>query len=204
MSGSVSRSKDNPSQSVQMIERPLMTADELKNLPKGTFVVMKTAKHPIKVKLKLFFMWGIKFEKPYMVSEQGNRKVRYVSQSDLAGRVSEKYKKFTKKTEVEVKKTNSDAFDIQMEMQEVSNPVVKIPNERKVYRCQSVFAIDKKEPEYEPESEVELKVKGLSNPIDIKFEIARKNNAESQEKIKREKAEQMAREAKDQEVDHGQ
>ena len=36
MSGSVSRSKDNPSQSVQMIERPLMTSDELKNLPKGT------------------------------------------------------------------------------------------------------------------------------------------------------------------------
>ena len=35
MSGSVSRSKDNPSQSVQMIERPLMTSDELKNLPKG-------------------------------------------------------------------------------------------------------------------------------------------------------------------------
>ena len=56
MSGSVSRSKDNPSQSVQMIERPLMTADELKNLPKGTFVVMKTAKHPMKVKLKLFFI----------------------------------------------------------------------------------------------------------------------------------------------------
>ena len=35
MSGSVSRSKDNPSQSVQMIERPLMTSDELKNIPKG-------------------------------------------------------------------------------------------------------------------------------------------------------------------------
>ena len=57
MSDSVSRSKNDPSQSLQMIERPLMTSDELKNLPKGTFVVMKTAEHPMKVKLKPFFMW---------------------------------------------------------------------------------------------------------------------------------------------------
>ena len=60
MSGSVSRSKNDPSQSLQMIERPLMTPDELKSLPKGTFVVMKTGFYPMKVKLKLFFKWGIK------------------------------------------------------------------------------------------------------------------------------------------------
>ena len=76
--------------------------------------------------------------------------------------------------------------------------------ERKAYKYQGVFAIDKKEPENEPESEVDLKVKDLSNPIDVKFELARKNNAESQEKIKREKAERIAREAENQEVDHGQ
>lgn len=34
MSGSVSKSKNDPSQSLQMIERPLMTPDELKSLPK--------------------------------------------------------------------------------------------------------------------------------------------------------------------------
>ena len=55
MSGSVSKSKNEPSQSLQMIERPLMTPDELKSLPKGTFVVMKTGVYPMKVKLKLFF-----------------------------------------------------------------------------------------------------------------------------------------------------
>ena len=57
MSGSVSKGKDNPSQSLQMIERPLMTPDELKSLPKGTFVVMKTGFYPMKVKMKLFFKW---------------------------------------------------------------------------------------------------------------------------------------------------
>ena len=42
MSGSVSQSKDSNSRSLDMIERPLMTPDELKSLPKGTFIVTKT------------------------------------------------------------------------------------------------------------------------------------------------------------------
>ena len=63
LSGSVSNSKNDPSRSLQMIERPLMTPDELKSLPKGTFIVTKTGFYPIKVKLKLFFKWGIEFER---------------------------------------------------------------------------------------------------------------------------------------------
>lgn len=74
LSGSVSRGKDNPSQSLQMMERPLMTADELKSMPKGQFVVMKTACYPMKVKLKLFFKWGIVFDKKYTVEKHGNSK----------------------------------------------------------------------------------------------------------------------------------
>lgn len=92
MSGSVSRGKDNSSQSVQMIERALLTADELKNLPKGTFVVMKTGYHPMKVKLKLFFKWGIDFEEPYVVSENGNRRVMYANRISLTDSVIEKYR----------------------------------------------------------------------------------------------------------------
>ena len=53
--GSIASSKNAPSQSLQMIERPLMTPEELKSMPKGQFVVMKTGFHPMKVKLKLFF-----------------------------------------------------------------------------------------------------------------------------------------------------
>lgn len=36
LSGSVSKGKNDPSQSLQMIERPLMTPDELKSIPKGS------------------------------------------------------------------------------------------------------------------------------------------------------------------------
>lgn len=91
MSGSVSRSKNDPSQSLQMIERPLMTPDELKSLPKGTFVVMKTGFYPMKVKLKLFFKWGIKFEEKYEVIENGNREVHYANRSELFNNIIQTY-----------------------------------------------------------------------------------------------------------------
>lgn len=91
MSGSVSRSKNDPSQSLQMIERPLMTPDELKSLPKGTFVVMKTGFYPMKVKLKLFFKWGIKFEEKYEVMENGNHEVHYANRSELFNNIIQTY-----------------------------------------------------------------------------------------------------------------
>ena len=80
MTGSVSRSKNDPSQSLQMTERPLMTADELKSMKKGSFIVMKTGTHPFISKLKLFTKWGIDFDaKPYTVADKGSRKVSYTS-----------------------------------------------------------------------------------------------------------------------------
>jgi len=83
MSGSISRGKNDPSQSLQMIERPLLTADELKALPKGNFVVMKTGVHPMKTKLKLFLDWGITFEKIYETEEKSHRKVYYADKEEL-------------------------------------------------------------------------------------------------------------------------
>lgn len=66
-----------------MIERPLLTADELKSLPKGNFVVMKTGAHPMKTKLKLFLDWGITFDKPYITEEKSHRKVYYADKDEL-------------------------------------------------------------------------------------------------------------------------
>ena len=93
MSGSVSRGKDNPSESLQMMERPLLTPDELKSLPKGSFVVMKTGVHPMQVKLKLFFEWGIQFDEdnPYTVPEHGNRKVEYAEKKEIMDGIVAKY-----------------------------------------------------------------------------------------------------------------
>ena len=91
LTGSVSRSKNDPSQSLQMTERPLMTPDELKSMPKGEFVVMKTGFYPMKVKLKLFFNWGIHFDKEYIVRENGNRKVAYAEKQEILNGIIQKY-----------------------------------------------------------------------------------------------------------------
>jgi len=89
LSGSVSRGKNDPSQSLQMIERALLTPDELKSIPKGTFVVMKTGTHPMRTRLRLFTEWGITFEKPYVVQERSQRKVKYANRVELMKNIVE-------------------------------------------------------------------------------------------------------------------
>ena len=83
MSGSVSKGKNDPSQSLQMMERALMTPDELKALPKGEFIVMKTGTYPMRTKLRLFLEWGITFEEPYQTPERAARKVIYAGKREL-------------------------------------------------------------------------------------------------------------------------
>lgn len=91
LTGSVNKGKNDPSESLQMTERPLMSADELKAMPKGQFVVMKTGAYPMKVRLKLFFDWGISFSEPYTVTENANRKVEYAEKKELIEKIVEKY-----------------------------------------------------------------------------------------------------------------
>ena len=59
------------------MERPLLTADELKSIPKGSFIVQKTGCHPMRTRLRLFLEWGITFEEEYRVEEQAARRVYY-------------------------------------------------------------------------------------------------------------------------------
>ncbi len=87
LSGSISKGKNDPSQSLQMIERPLMTPDELKSIPKGQFVVMKTGSHPMRTRLRLFLDWGIIFGEPYILEEKAARTVAYASKQDLENAV---------------------------------------------------------------------------------------------------------------------
>lgn len=87
LSGSVSRGKNDPSQSLQMIQRPLMTPDELKTLKKGHFIVTKTGMNPMKTILKLFLKWGITFEDPYEMEEKSARLVSYVDKVRLEAEI---------------------------------------------------------------------------------------------------------------------
>lgn len=110
MSGSISRGKNDPSQSLQMMERPLLTADELKSLKKGNFVVMKTGAHPMQTKLKLFLDWGITFDKIYETQERFNRKVYYANKEDIEENI-QKTLSNTKLTALYETKENSVAYE---------------------------------------------------------------------------------------------
>lgn len=90
LSGSVSQGKES-SQSLQMMERPLLSADELKSLPKGEFIVMKTGTHPMQTHLQLFLDWGITFGEEYRVPEHGARKVAYANKEMLMKVIRRKY-----------------------------------------------------------------------------------------------------------------
>ena len=82
LSGYVSMGKDK-SQTLQMTERALMTPDELKSIPKGQFIVMKTGTHPMQTRLRLFLDWGISFGDPYLLPERAARTVAYASRQEL-------------------------------------------------------------------------------------------------------------------------
>ena len=90
LSGSVSQGKES-SQSLQMMERPLMTADELKSIPKGEFVVMKTGTHPMRTRLRLFLDWGITFEKDCPMPEPVIRRVAYAGCEELIANIRKQY-----------------------------------------------------------------------------------------------------------------
>ncbi len=91
LSGSVSRGKNDPSQSLQMIERALMTPDELKSMPKGQFIVLKTGHNPMKVRLKLFFDWGIDFETQFSLGSREVKEVKYLNKEQLESAINENY-----------------------------------------------------------------------------------------------------------------
>lgn len=97
LSGSVSQGR-NASQSLQMIERPLMTGDELRTLPRGSMLVTKTGAHPVITQMQLYTKWGITFDsEPYILQDKSARPVKYVSEQDIAVAIISKSRRDMKK-----------------------------------------------------------------------------------------------------------
>ena len=48
----------------------------------------------MKVKLKLYFKWGITFGEPYSVEEHGNRAVGYADKNELIDMIIKKYHEY--------------------------------------------------------------------------------------------------------------
>ena len=70
----------------------LVSADMVKSMKKGSFIVMKTGTHPFISKLKLFFKWGISFpENSYTIADKGARRVHYISRETLIKNITARY-----------------------------------------------------------------------------------------------------------------
>ena len=74
-----------------MMGCPLLTPDELKSLPKGTFIVMKTGTHPMQTRLRLFLEWGITFGEAYETPDRGRRPVYYADCRELERAIETRY-----------------------------------------------------------------------------------------------------------------
>lgn len=66
-----------------MTSRPLMTADELKNMKPGNFILQKTGCNPFKTKLKMFFDMGIKFEDELYIPTREEVEPKYADKTEL-------------------------------------------------------------------------------------------------------------------------
>lgn len=127
MSGTVSRSKSDGSQSLEMIERPLLSTDELKSMPKGRFVVTKTGAYPMRTRLKLFKDWGITFGKPYEMEERANRKVEYADRFEL----NEEMIRRNAACYAETQSQPTDSSSVSGGMQHADSPLKLGPQEQK-------------------------------------------------------------------------
>ena len=100
-----------------MIERPLMTTDELKSMPKGHFILMKTGMHPMKTVLRLFIKWKIKLDKEYQVNQRVQREVKYADINKITSILKYKFEK-----------DDNIKFDLKILVEE--ELIIKIPRKR--------------------------------------------------------------------------
>ena len=101
LSGSISRGKNDPSQSLQMMSRPLMSPDELKTLPRGHFILAKTGCCPMQTTLPLFLKWGIQFGEVYEIPEQAARSVAYADRFELEQEILRRRDDFDEEEELD-------------------------------------------------------------------------------------------------------
>lgn len=89
LTGTVHKSNE-PSQDLQMTERPLLSSDELKSIPKEHFVVMKTGMHPMRTRLRLYLEWGISFDEAYSIPKREHSVIRYAGREELVSAIQRK------------------------------------------------------------------------------------------------------------------
>ena len=76
--------------SEQMMEVPLMAPNELREMPRGEYVLLKTFCRSARTRMPLFTDWGITLEEKYHVPERAIREIEYMDVNELIGRLKKK------------------------------------------------------------------------------------------------------------------
>lgn len=112
-SGSISHSSNgfsdkNSSQSVQMIQKPLMTAEQILHMPDGQWILTKTRRYPLLTTMKRYDEWGIQLDCPFKMPENAARQVHYANKDELKATIlktfPQKYNPPVASTEPEAEK----------------------------------------------------------------------------------------------------
>ena len=74
----------------QMMEVPLMAPNELREMPKGEFVLLKTFCRSTKTHMPLFTEWGIMLEEKYSMPERAIREIKYMDVPELMKKLNKK------------------------------------------------------------------------------------------------------------------
>ena len=74
----------------QMMEVPLMAPNELREMPKGEFVLLKTFCRSTKTHMPLFTEWGITLEEKYSMPERAIQEIKYMDVPELMKKLSKK------------------------------------------------------------------------------------------------------------------
>jgi type IV secretion system protein VirD4 len=95
-SGSISNSsrglfENNSSKTLQPIQKPLMTAEQIRTMPEDQWILMKTRKKAMPTTMKRFDNWGITLNCPFRMLENATRRVEYADKDELRNAVLQKY-----------------------------------------------------------------------------------------------------------------
>ncbi|WP_234122367.1 type IV secretory system conjugative DNA transfer family protein [Clostridium hydrogenum] len=95
--------KENHNMSMQMVGRPLMAPDEIKRIPKGEFVILKTGADPMKVNIPFYGEWGIELNDDFVPETRKIVVPQYISVRELKDKIVQEAIKESEEKEVEKK-----------------------------------------------------------------------------------------------------
>lgn len=109
-SGTVSNGNGNSSRTMQMTGKPLMSPQEIRSLPRGEYVLLRSGSNPTKIKISRYDKTkAMTLNEPFEPTEQAYRAVDYASRDEFMRLLKNKYS--TPPAEPDLQDTQVKAVD---------------------------------------------------------------------------------------------